>query len=85
MESRFIPAQLEGDQRELLIHTPTIHSRNNKHFPRNQCREVSEIGTRLGRDCYTMQELAALRPNDESGFAENLEFWLEELPSSGLP
>jgi hypothetical protein len=76
-ESRFIAARVQGAPAELLIHTPTIHSRGNKHFRRTQCRDVEEIGTRLGRDCYTMQAYAALRPDDDpNSFAENLEFWL---------
>ncbi len=79
VESRFIPAQVQGAPTTLLVHTPTIHTRGNKHFRRDQCRDASELGTRLGRECYTMQEYAALRPNDEGGFGENLEFWVLDL------
>lgn len=84
VEARYIPAQVEGEAMQLLVHTPTIHKKNSRHFPRNQCRRRFEIGTRLGMDCFTMQELAAYRPDDESGFAEALTFWLVGGSAGGI-
>ncbi|MEO0421563.1 MAG: hypothetical protein AAF184_04465 [Pseudomonadota bacterium] len=84
VEARYIPAQVEGEAMQLLVHTPTIHKRNSRYFPRNQCRRRFEIGTRLGMDCFTMQELAAYRPDDESGFAEALTFWLVGGSAGGI-
>ena len=82
-EARYIPARVQGEAVQLLVHTPTIHKENSRHFPRNQCRRVDQIGTRLGINCFTMQELAAHRPDDESGFAEALAFWLGAGNSGG--
>ncbi|MEM9385235.1 MAG: hypothetical protein AAGA68_09265 [Pseudomonadota bacterium] len=84
VEARYIPAQVQGEAMQLLVHTPTLHKKNSRHFARNQCRRVSEIGTRLGKHCYTMQELAAYRPDDESGFAEALTFWLVGGSAGGI-
>ncbi|MEO0424517.1 MAG: hypothetical protein AAF184_19425 [Pseudomonadota bacterium] len=77
VESQYIPAQeRDGAAMALLVHTPTLHKRGSRYFPRNQCRKGDALGSRLKRDCYTMQEMAAYRPEDESGFIEELSFWL---------
>jgi hypothetical protein len=77
VEARFIPARRADEVVSMLIPTPTLHSRNNPHFARSYCREVEAIGTRLEKNCYTMQEYAALRlADDPNSFGENLQFWL---------
>lgn len=77
VESRYIPArESEGSTMALVTHTPTLHKRNSRYFPRDNCREDEELGSRLGRDCYTMQEMASFRPEDDSRFLDDLNRWL---------
>ncbi|MEM9387979.1 MAG: hypothetical protein AAGA68_23190 [Pseudomonadota bacterium] len=77
VESRYIPARENaGSAMALVVHTPTLHKRNSRYFPRDNCREDEELGSRLGRDCYTMQEMAAFRPEDDSRFLDELNRWL---------
>ncbi len=77
VESRYIPAREDaGSAMALVVHTPTLHKRNSRYFPRDNCRNDEELGSRLGRDCYTMQEMAAFRPEDDSRFLDELNRWL---------
>ncbi|MEO0972821.1 MAG: hypothetical protein AAFX85_06970, partial [Pseudomonadota bacterium] len=80
VESRYIAGrQGTGPAMALVVHTPTLHKRNSRHFRRDNCRDDEELGTRIGRDCYTMQEMASFRPEDDSQYLDALNRWLSQM------
>ncbi len=78
VETRFIPARRAGGEpMELLTITPTLHSPGNPHMAQNQCLEREVTGQRLPeRRCYTLQAYAALLPDRDDGWGNQINFWV---------
>lgn len=83
-QTHYIAAQAAGQSLALHLHAPTLHKKNSRHFPRDQCRRVNQVGVRLGISCFTMQELAAHRSYDDGdGPDKVLSFWRSEDDAAG--